>query len=795
MLRQEMDFGYFRFIHRPAEKLGVFDNASDYEVCKQRVHCNCTHGSIAPAVVYDGQQKKYVLDYSGVDEGFAAMNDMKTGRRHTILWCGDHNNVYFPDFVKYKTTLPECLMQTIDGKYLELRDILIQGGEGIPMPAIDDPTLIGLNCESMAVQARRLRDSQFVTAYVLGMEELYPEYFALGFGDFRPASWHHFLAWCETQGITDVPTKEEILSKRGSPAWLTWHQFREQAMADRCSSYYRAVLNEDDNHLAFYPTHGSTLSDDRRWQLGQQPATIACACDGMEMGHILIENDAERRNVIMTGHYAAFGAPVIVPRLGNKQPDLSAIGGGRSFTPQTLRRLVYECAGLGISTIFPIHWSSRLHDGEWFIKDTAAEAECRAVFDELTEAAPYLSGMGRLQPQIGLLAGDATWIRQWDPRWTALMQDAIEAHVHMTVISDTLAGASLAGKMPVLVIPANPYLKPATMDALMEYVQAGGKAVVWGEFAVNEPDLNEKRSLFLAHKNVLVVDAPALEKTRILRELFLSGPEHGIDGPTFEFSPIDSKAVFEAIRSFAPECVLQPARLQSDDDLSQVNVYTLTDRMSLLFVLVNNGGAPVTLHLTPDERLMGNYALMDVLSREQLSKDIALAPGGTRMIWCYAPVMETQIEPLIVKAEKAYLNWKAACADVSALRLNYAAMRCGPHLQKRAALAMALLNSLVIIPRVKPTAQGVSVYARVLDSNMQSVENASVRMRITPGSFASYAFEGDGGGFKCDVKKEALPPCYDMQNMEYAPLSGRVRLVISAENESRNGGCVVSADL
>jgi hypothetical protein len=122
-------------------------------------------------------------------------------------------------------------------------------------------------------------------------------------------------------------------------------------------------------------------------------------------------------------------------------------------------------------------------------------------------------------------------------------------------------------------------------------------------------------------------------------------------------------------------------------------------------------------------------------------------------------------------------------------------MRCGPHLQKRAALARAMLDSLVLVTRVKPTAQGVTVYAQVLDSAMQNVENASVRMRITPGSFASYAFEHGDSGFKCDVKKEALPPSYDMQRMVYAPLSGRVRLVISAEDDKRNGGCVISADL
>lgn len=794
MLRQEMDLGYFQWLHRPGEKLGVLDNASDYEACKQRVHCNCTHGSIAPRIVYDEENRRYTLDHSHVADGLAAMNDMRTGRRHTILACGDHNNVYFPDFVKYKTTLPECLMQTIDGKYLELHDILIEGGRGIPMPAVDDPTLISLNSESMAEQARLLKDSQYVTAYVLGSEELYPEYFGLGYGDFRPASWAHFIAWCKQNGVEQAPTKEEILARRGSPAWLKWHQFREQAMADRCASYYRAILNADSNHLAYYPTHGSTLSDDRRWQLGQQPATLACACDGMEMGHILIEDDAERRNIIMTSHYTAFGAPVIVPRLGNKQPDLSAIGGGRSFTPQTLRRLVYECLGLGISTIFPIHWSSRLHDGEWCIKDTAAEAECRLVFDELIQAAPYLNGMGRLQPQVGLLAGDAAWIRQWDPRWTGLMQDALSDHVLLTVVSDCLISANLAARMPVLLIPANAHMLPGTLTALNEYVNAGGKAVVWGDFATESAD-SAAREAFLSHHNVWVEKAPALEKRRILRELFLSGPEHGIDGPDFTFQPLPCKALMAAAQRLAPECVLRPALLASEEDLSPINVYPLTDRGSMLFVLVNNGEKALTFRLSPDSRLMTAFALMDALTLEPIPGEITLDGHATAMVWCYEPTAEEDIDELVYQAEQVYLGWKAAGAEVGALRLCYACMRSGPHHERRAALAKVLLNSLVLVPKAERTAEGLKVTCQVLDSGMRPVSDAQVRLRIAPGTFRRFPLNWSGDQYACLIPSGDLPACYDMQRQEYAPLRGKARLILSAEDGGRTGGCILAAEL
>jgi hypothetical protein len=214
---------------------------------------------------------------------------------------------------------------------------------------------------------------------------LYPEFFGLGHGDYRPVSWRHFEAWCKAHGEA-VPQKEETIEEN-SPARNLWLRFREQAMADRAAYYYQAILAKDDTHLCFYPTHGSFMHGISRAQLGQQTDSLVSACDGIEMGHILIDDDAERRNVLLISYNASFGTPVIVPRLGNKTPDLGMAGGGRSFTPRTLRRLVYECAGMGVSVIYPIHWRSHLHDGEWLIKNTPAEQECRQVFDELTLAA------------------------------------------------------------------------------------------------------------------------------------------------------------------------------------------------------------------------------------------------------------------------------------------------------------------------------------------------------------------------------------------------------------------------
>lgn len=799
MLRPEMDIAYGRWIARPGAYLGVFDNNSDYEVCKSRVHCNATHGGFAPKVVYNEQTECYELDQRSVASAIEAFNHNVTGRRHTIIEGAEHNNVYFPDFVKYKKTLPECLMQTVDGQYLELNDILINNGQGIPMPAIDDPTLIKLNAQSLAIQASILKDSQYVAAYVLGFEMLYPEYFGLGHGDFRDDSWLHFEAWCKAQGVEQIPAKEEIYQQVGSRAWSLWHRFREQAMADRCANYYKAVLDEDENHLAYYPTHGSTLCGENRWMLGQQPDTLAAACDGLEMGHILIEDDKERRNAIMVAYFAAYGTPVIVPRLGNKQPDLSAIGGGRSFSPETLRRLVYECAGLGIHTIFPIHWTSRLHDGEWFIKDTPAEAQCRAVFDELTQAAPYLNAAGRLQPQVGLLVSDAAWMRKWNPRWTGVLQDALSNQVAMTMVTDALVGAALAKKMPVLVMVDDAVIRNQTLSQLLAYLDAGGHLVVLGEFAKDngehQPCDPQVLQSILNHPRVCVNAQPPVATQRVLRELFLAGPDHGVDGLSFEYTPVDFKSLEHLITKLDPDCVLRPAHLSGDQCLKDVNVYTLTDRAGLAFVLINNANHGVKFNLTVDKRLLQSSTLIDILTGEPVDGAITLEANATRMLYAYPHVSEEQMLGLVDQAEAVYLSWRKQGYDTQSMRMLYAGMRSGPRVEKRHALASALLSTLAIKTEVSSDSRGLTLRCTLLGKDEQPVKGAVISARLVPGTFEQHIFEECSTGYELFIPNDKLPVIYNMDEKAYQPLTGRVRMVLAAQAGESQGGCIVHAHL
>jgi hypothetical protein len=794
MLKQEMDIAYFRWAVRPGSYLGVLDNASEYNICKSRVHCNATHGSIAPGVAYNEDTAQYEIDQTNMQEKLDSFNSMSDGRRHTIVGGAEHNNVYFPDFIKYKKTLPECLMQTIDGKYLELHDKLILGGQGIPMPAIDDPTLIKLYSRSLSIQAKFLKDSQYVVAYVVGSEMLYPEYFGLGNGDFRSASWKHFVSWCKYKGIQDIPKKEEVSALHGTLAWYYWLQYREQAMADRCANYYKAILEEDQNHLVYYPTHGSSMVADNRWTLGQQVDSLASACDGMEMGHILIGDDRERRNAIMTAYFTSYGTPVIIPRLGNKQPDLSAIGGGRSFSPETLRRFFYECVGLGIHTIFPIHWSSRLHDGEWCIKDTLAEATCRKIFDEMVAAGPYLDGMGRMQSQVGLYVSDLQWMIQWNPKWTGFFQDALSFHALMTIVTDILLGSELIHRIPVLVTIDCEIMADSAVNKLFSYINAGGKLIIIGAFA----DRNEKgqRDDFqivrniLAHSNVTRINQRP-EKNRYLRELFLSGPEYGIEGKTFEYEPIDFSFIENIVKMSDPNCIFRPVILNSKESLKGINIFPLTDRTSLLAVIINNTARPSSFTIHADPRISVGSNLIDILSGEIISDNITIDANSTKMIWFYPDVKEDAMLEIVYKAENSYNAWKEAGYDVQSLRVCYTAMRSGCLIAKRFVMASTLLNTIVIKAESKRMKDGLEVICRIINADQYPVKGLSVSLRISPGTFDRFIFEERGEDYSLFIPNDKLPVIYDMEDGDYKTVIGQVRLIVSAGNKYHQGGCIV----
>lgn len=781
-----MNIGYFEAIHRPGEKLGVLDNQTDFENCAEKTHCNATHDHLAPQVVWNDERKEYVLDESETAEKLARFHDVIQGKRHSILGGGEHNNVYFPGFYAYRQNIPQALMQDMDGHYLELHDRDILGGKPIPMPAIDDPTLLKVYARQLAAQAEKMPGCHYVIGYVMGGEMLYPEYFGLGHGDYRDVSWNHFNAWCHKEGET-VPEKAQTLVE-GSRARELWLRFREQAMADRAAFYYRAILDRDNTHLCYYPTHGSMMHGHARENLSQQPDTLGTACDGIEMGHILIDDDAERRNVILTCLNTSYGFPVIVPRLGNKTPDFGAAGSGRSFTPIMLRRLVYEDVGMGIHVIFPIHWRSHLHDGEWFIKNTPAEEECRKVFDELITAAPYLNAMGRLQPQVGILASDATWLRKYNPRWTALMQDMLSDRVNATIVTDALLEKGLARRMPLLILVENGFVSDRTMRGLAEYMDDGGRLLIWGSFAED----STFREAILKHHNCMTSQAGECRTRRVLREMFLAGVDIATYGNRYLFHAVDYEALKQEILSFTPDVVIQPFHLSGI--CGETNVYTLTDRASLGCVCINNGADAAECFISPDSRLMRDYVVTDMISGKEVQMPLHLEGYATALL-LFSPKM-VEFEETICRAEDAFTRWQSMGCQTGTLRHYFSNCRTGRHYAKRNALALGLLASMALRCRTEQLPEGgLKVSAEAFDAMGKPVEDAFITLRITPGTMKPFLLLWDGKEYTCCIRREELPRVYDPDNVDYQPLKGAARLVLQAENERLQGGCLVNVRL
>lgn len=444
---------------------------------------------------------------------------------------------------------------------------------------------------------------------------------------------------------------------------------------------------------------------------------------------------------------------------------------------------MYEDVGMGISVIFPIHWRSHLHDGEWFIKNTPAETECRCVFDELIQAAPFLTGMGRMQPALGVLAGDECWLQGWNMRWTACMQDLITRHVNATLITDRLIEPDLSRRMPLLLVIDQPDLGQEAQERLLAYMDGGGKVLCWGgvpERLKQHAGLKESR-------------ATLQNGTRVIREMFLTGMREGTCGVRYQVEPINMDEVLDELQAMAPEAMLYPFLVE---DGSRVNVYPLTDRGGMGCVCINMGNREESIAITPNPLALPTCSMTDMLTGQLLVNRVTLPPHGTRMIYFSAAGREdADIEARICQAEDAYELWKRMGAEVGALRHFYAGMRSGFHRQKRDALAWAMLHSLAMRCSVKPTDAGWVIQADVYDVKGEMVKDAHVSLRVAPGSYRHLPLRWNGACYECVLAGDALPMTYDADTQHYVPLHGTARLILQAENDICQGGCLYTVRL
>ena len=108
-------------------------------------------------------------------------------------------------------------------------------------------------------------------------------------------------------------------------------------------------------------------------------------------------------------------------------------------------------------------------------------------------------------------------------------------------------------------------------------------------------------------------------------------------------------------------------------------------------------------------------------------------------------------------------------------------------------MAEALLSSLALKVDYASGAEGLEVRCDVLDAQGGRVDGARVYLRTTPGDFEPIRLTGEGGRYACRIPYGALPKLYDASSARYEPLSGALRLVVQAEKEGAQGGCLMTA--
>lgn len=721
---------------------------------------------------------------------------------------GEHNNpffIYYPP--SFQAAFPNAFMQDIDGNRIKIDSNPIGEVEN-PVPAVDDPDLRRLSKKLIKQGVESLRGSPWLRYYVIAGEECYPDYFGmLPVGDFRKAFTDRFNLYSHQEKWGLAFDREAFRADPDGPLGKAWYLFREHAMADRAADYMHTFLENDSEHPVFYPTHGNPffgLGQSGRKQLGYSPGLIAGACDGFETGQISIDTDVEFLNLLTLSHNTSWGVPVVSPRLGNKTLDPSARGGGRSFTPTMLRRLFYEAIGHGVWHTGLLQWTGVLGDGEWFIRDTPAEQEALQVFKEVESASPYLTGMSRLQPGVGLYISDSTWVHKgWQARWTGFYQDALWDHWQIALVGDQLLGEELASKIPVLVSLDNTLIDSRAIQRLKEYQKAGGCLIRWGEFGqADELGTPFEGDPFKDAHGVVDVQSPPDESQRELMNACTTGLGAHKHVTRYQAAPF--VAIKEAILSRVPESYLCPVKIEA---AGRIHAYTLTDGWNLVTVLVNHESQSTDVSLKPSGGSPRSWHWKQIGVPSEASgkpkpgtATLTLKGAGSALIWMTPGAVPADIGKQLKLSREILDRWVEWGVDVETYRacLSEADTARSAGLDAKAhALSARIVNGLGINASLVENASGVSkIRASVFNSSGKPVSGASVICRLVPGKFHWLSLEEPAPGiYEGEITKENLPDLYNPGKGCYEPYSGPLRLIVHSSQGGQDGFCLRTLSL
>ena len=441
------------------------------------------------------------------------------------FYVGNWNNGHFPYYPDwFFRKFPDCPMLDQDGKPF----LAGMFGRKLPWVSICHPAIVEGTKRFITAVARALKGSPALAYWVMGGESLYPTYSFPGrWADYSRNAILHFRAWLgERYGRvealnaawgTNYKGFEEVEPPRPPgrdlPS-LDWHRFRLHAMAERIRWHYAAIRAEDKRRPILSCNHGDLR---RLTELGADPALYASVSDGFETGQIIVGDDPLLFNLLYFRFFSSFGRPICPARLAYKLPDPKARGGGRSFTPEAVRRYVYECLGCGAWHVGLVQWSGSLPDGEWGIKGTPAFLEARKVFAEILRIRPWLDRSWPVKPKLAVYLPRPTWaLWGFRPAWLEAHRELARRHIPAEFVYDPQVKRGDLRDYETLLLVDAPAVPEAALKAIYDFLQRGGTFLVGSKFAELDENLRLRKGLKLPGR---VVRAKPQDPLRALREL------------------------------------------------------------------------------------------------------------------------------------------------------------------------------------------------------------------------------------------------------------------------------------
>lgn len=783
LIPQVLHPAYWDWVKRPGEMLGfwLWTGPQTMQDITARTGANATSFHTPMWIAEDDESPlgvKVVPASKQIDGWGPAAGILKQLGTEAGVDIGEHNNACF---VRYGDWFwakhPNSAMRDKNGRVIKIGNNT--------WPAMNDPVLTTLGKNQMTDMARLLKDETWVRYWVLGGEQGYPDYFGRPVGDYRPAARRHYRAWQIEHGLPPKP-------RFGEPQW---NEYRESAVVDHFGNYTAYLRAQDPTRPILIPTHGNPFALDLRPKLGYPLGGLAGAADGFESGPIAIDDDNERLIRMTLDQQTSFGIPVTAPRLADKRLDPTAKGGGRSFSPASLRRFVYEGLGLGVWHLGLVQWSGVLADGEWGISGTPAEAECRKVFSEIKQAAPYLENCSRLQAQVGLFISDAEWRRHWRDRWTLLYDCAIKRGWQVATLDDAQIDADLVKNTPAIISVDNSVVAGETRAKLRAYIKAGGKVIYVGDFAIKD---DEDRQTGPVAGAVMLQDNAPGEIVTVIHQTQTVGGANTWKAQVRRL-PLDE--IEKIITKAADLRQIEITDAETGNRAEGVECLPLTDGTNITVVVINRNDQPRKLRIRPSKRLeaeTGSMMMRNAVSGEEMTGGsdsipaVSLDSFGTALISFEPKITPDEVKQELHLAQEAVKRWTQLGTDTTLqkdLLSRSRDLQKTSHSAKALALARTILHSLAFKVDITKADDALKMKVSAWSPDGNAAAGTKVRLRFVPGPFRWRELEETTpGAYMISLPAKSLPRSYNPSTERYDIPDGALQYILDASRSNLIGG-------